>query len=694
MSSLEPRPAIDRVSAPSSGYDVSGKAVRQLERRLLTLDAATTTAASVDALVGLTRWLGEGGDGYDRTHADGAVLETARTRRLRLLIASLSSSPSRRASFGQAVARIISGSSGVELFAHVGLPSERGFLGETLDRMTRRLLPAPRDDHDLGAVLARLFPSKADAAWLAAVPTSLVVQIMELAQPVAWHEVRRSARESVTLLGTRVSAIGLSRELYWRARPVDLGDSPFIRLSRVCDTFAETSEVTPAVRLARADACRTEVAACRAVVGTLHESLETTGVSVEVVYQLNVLEKALRRIEQLLDVAVPGEVDSDAGVRLVATLVAAQQRARQVSEILHDNTQLLARKIVERAGQSGEHYVTTDRSGWFAMLRSAAGGGVLTAGTVLVKFLLALLSLPLFLQGLSASLNYAASFVTMQLLHFTLATKQPAMTAAHLAHALVQDEHAGGQRFEVVTELIARITRSQLAAAIGNVTAVIPAVVALDFFWQWMYGRHILSPDAASYTLRSLDPIHTLTLVYAAYTGVLLWVASVVAGWIDNWAVYHRLPEAMEQHRQRKVVGERAMGIVGRFVTRNLSGLAGNISLGFMLGMTGPFGKFFGLPIDVRHVTLSTGSLALAVCTLGPETMLTAEFGLAVAGILSIGLLNFGVSFALALQVAFRARGVGMRERFGLGRALADRWRRARRDFFLPPKKPRGQTAA
>jgi site-specific recombinase len=677
------------------GYDVGGKAVKRLEPRLIVLDAATTLAESVDALVGLGRWLGEGGDSFDAVERDGGVSESGRTRRLRLLIGALAASPGRRQAFARAVTQVLDHSSGLELFAHTGLPSERGFLGEIVDRLTAFLLPSPRDDAHLGAVLSRLLPSGRDAAWLASVPPPVLLQLIEMAGlgPAAFRKVRRAALEAVTLLGTRVSAIGLSREILSRARPEELGRSPFLRLSRVCDGFADSVAAAPAELDARAAACRVHVEECRAVVELVKSSLEATGVSVEVVYQLNVMEKALRRIDELLEVAAPADGGAGAAaVRLVGALLAAQQRERRVREILRDNLQLLARKVVERAGVTGEHYITADRKSWFAMLRSAAGGGLLTAGTILVKFLLALVSLPLFLQGVTASLNYSLSFIVMQLFHFTLATKQPAMTAAALAHGIELDSRAGGG-FAAITELIARITRSQLAAALGNLGAVIPAAIGLDLAWQFGFGHHILSEATAHYVIGSLDPFGTLTVVYAAYTGVLLWIASVCAGWVDNWSVYHRLPEAMEQHKQRKVAGERAMGVVGRFLTRNLSGLTGNIALGTFLGMSAAFGKFFGVPIDVRHVTLSTGSLAIAAAAIGPEVFYSAAFYKACLGIVLIGLLNFGVSFALALSVAFRARGIGVRERFGLGRALVHRWRQGRRDFFLPPKKDAPATA-
>ena len=74
---------------------------------------------------------------------------------------------------------------------------------------------------------------------------------------------------------------------------------------------------------------------------------------------------------------------------------------------------------------------------------------------------------------------------------------------------------------------------------------------------------------------------------------------------------------------------------------------AGNVALGFLLGMAGFFGKIFGLPFDIRHITISSGSAPIAYYTTGNTPGL--PFLLAVfVGILQIGLFNFLVSFALA----------------------------------------------
>jgi site-specific recombinase len=83
-------------------------------------------------------------------------------------------------------------------------------------------------------------------------------------------------------------------------------------------------------------------------------------------------------------------------------------------------------------------------------------------------------------------------------------------------------------------------------------------------------------------------------------------------------------------------------------------------------------------------VTLSTGALVFAGGALGAESF---ELGAvsAACGIAAIGALNFGVSFALALLVALRARDVTRLERMQLLRAIAARVRTHPREFLLPP---------
>ena len=62
---------------------------------------------------------------------------------------------------------------GVRLVAETGLRNDRGLLSETTDRLFARLLPTPRDDHDLYRLLFRLFPASGTwPTWTASRPAA------------------------------------------------------------------------------------------------------------------------------------------------------------------------------------------------------------------------------------------------------------------------------------------------------------------------------------------------------------------------------------------------------------------------------------------------------------------------------------------------------------------------------------------
>jgi site-specific recombinase len=88
----------------------------------------------------------------------------------------------------------------------------------------------------------------------------------------------------------------------------------------------------------------------------------------------------------------------------------------------------LALKITEYTGSTGEHYVVRSRKEWWASLRAGAYGGCVTAFTALAKFGLSALPLAPVVLGLGLAFNYTVSFWILQIFHFSLASKQPAMT--------------------------------------------------------------------------------------------------------------------------------------------------------------------------------------------------------------------------------------------------------------------------
>ncbi|MBF5046139.1 gliding motility protein [Aggregicoccus sp. 17bor-14] len=622
--------------------------------------------------------------------------------RLLLLARVLETLPEARAHVGRLVRAVLAGSQGLKLFAQVGVPGGQGFVGEVTDRFARKLLPTPPEEGELSALLPRLFPREADAAWLSSLPPAavarLALQLGEWTPP----EVEPSAQvrgwllDALVVLSVRTASLGLSPAVLDRLPGHALRANPFLRLRRVADSMVSRDGHPEALReLGQA------LEECHGVVATVHQHLEHYGVSVDLVYRLERIRRGLLRMGRIARVlAAPrGEARWAEGLALLSVLVRRSREDRSVGALVQGNVRQLARKVIERAGVSGEHYITATRAEWHQMVHSAAGGGLLTAFTAAIKVTLGTLSLAPFFVGLFASLNYAGSFVLMQFLGFTLATKQPSMTAAALAGALARDEGAtdltgapGLQesgRLERLVELIARITRSQLAAALGNLSMVLPAGVGLALAVQLLSGRALLTPEQAQYVVHSLHPWKSLCLPFAALTGVMLWMASVTGGWMENWAVYRRLPEAIAAHRGvRRVLGPQRAEALGRLVLRQVGPVGGLVCLGFLLAMTPAVAGFFGVHLEVRHVTLSFGSLALAGAALGPQAALEPDFLAAVLGVGLVGLLNFGVSFALALAVALRARDVPRGSSLVLARGVASAFRRNPRTFFVPPREP------
>ena len=92
---------------------------------------------------------------------------------------------------------------------------------------------------------------------------------------------------------------------------------------------------------------------------------------------------------------------------------------------------------------------------------------------------------------------------------------------------------------------------------------------------------------------------------------------------------------------------------------------------------------FLGLPIDVRHVTLSSGMLAFAGAGLR-GWFTTGWFFWALAGVATMFVLNLSVSFFLSLYTASRAYDLERRELAVLGARLLRRFAQRPMDFVLP----------
>ena len=644
---------------------------------------AASLAHRLDSLIALIEWVQQG-----PTDAD------ARPDRSRLIkaIEVLEALPDVRRGLQDTFAEILSETEGVNLFGETGIPGDRGFIAELTDRVMGRVLPEPNDDHDLARLVSRLYASRAKAESFHVLAPELFDRIVRALAPAdrpeIWAPLTTAFADGFRLLAIRVEAQGLSSKLRARSRPASVEKSPFHVLALTSHVLMDAwraGEPVSALTLSWRELCL----ACRAETAEVSRRLESEGVSVDIVYGLEVLERCLSRMEAMLDIieSSPGTPRSEAVHHLLAGLIVAAHDDRGIRHLIGRNLQMLQRKIVDRQGKTGEHYVAHSRREYRVIWLAAAGGGLLTVLTAAIKLKVTHSGLPLFIEGLLAGLNYAVSFMLLHHFHLILATKQPAMTAASLARLLRSRDRT--ERLDRMVEFTVRICRSQFAAAMANVSVVFVGAFLFNFLWRLALGHNYLGVKEAQHVFETLSPVNSGTVFYAALTGVILWMAAMIGGWMDNWAVYHRLPQAIADHRLGERFGRRRMVRAAGIVSRNMAGWATNISLGFLLGLAPVIGQFLGLPIDVRHVTLSSGMLAFAGAGLR-GWFSTGWFFWALAGVATMFVLNLGVSFFLSLYTASRAYDLARRELAVLGARLLRRFVQHPLDFILPRKLEEG----
>lgn len=611
--------------------------------------------------------------------------------RVRYLLQSLERNPEWKLRAAQTLRSILRDTHALDLFSQVGMPNESSLLSEAVERFLFKFLPQAPHENDLGEIFPSLFPTGADAQWLDKISHETLSDIGELLnfeiQPSEkeWNTLQRDMEDALLLLISELRATGLSPSIRKRISPRGtLREIPFYQLSYFSYTFLQVNNSTDSRELREKNLrdYLATVESCRASLAVAYTHLGEFGVSLKIVYQLDRLAALLGRVQTLAKLLATPDSDPVVFQKFLAQLVVESSERHSLSALFGQSFSLISKKIAERSAETGEHYITRSRREYWRLYRSAAGGGVLTALTALLKVGLEQIHAPYFMKGVFASMNYAGSFVVMQLCGATLGTKQPAMTASALA-AKMKDLDLEKSMDELVTEVV-HLIRSQICAILGNVGLVIPVSILISLGWSFLFNRQIVDPVTA----RNILDDHSIfgpSIWYASFTGVLLWISSVCAGWIDNWFAYREIPDAIAHNRRLHFfIGPSRSRDFGAYLRKNIAAFSGNISLGILLGMGPKVATFLGLPLDVRHVTLASGTVSFAVTSLGVAALRTTAFWQSVVGIVFIGAMNLGVSFALALMVAIRARKVEAPNRRALYRAVFKKFLRNPFAFVFP----------
>jgi site-specific recombinase len=577
----------------------------------------------------------------------------------------------------------------ISLLAEAGIPAQHELFREITSRLFQRWLPPPRDEDDTARLFAAVFCSARGVQRFLeldqAVFARLVANLWSSEGLAAYPRLHQDLHEALRLLAARVSARGTSRAVRQRSETRTVAESPAYALLPATERFIECEHA------ARPGDCPADcmerwlnaVFACRGELAIVRIHMEDAGVNAPLVFDLSAMDTALDRMEMIAATLVESSGKVLAAARLLLnTLVQGLREDMQISSLIRQNFNLLARKTVERTGHGGEHYIAHSRKEYWRMWGAAIGGGFLTVFTAAIKLHVVSKHRPPFAEMILIGTNYAISFLLLQIFGFALATKQPAMTGATLADIIRRNR--GDSRRDQITAFGASISRTQLAAALGNILAVSAGAVIFNLLWRKAFHTAYLPAAQAEKVYLSLRPLASATAIDAALTGVLLWLAGLIGGWCENFAVYHRIPASIAQHPLGLTIGADRMRRFADWVDRNVGPWSTSISLGYLLGFMPVFFEFFGLPLDVRHVTLNTGMFAFAAARFGFSVFGQVWLYSAIVGIAMMFVLNLGVSFAIASFVALRAYDVGHQERASLLRYVFRQMMSSPLQFLFP----------
>jgi site-specific recombinase len=588
-----------------------------------------------------------------RPHANQPL--TAAHANLDALIALLERQPRYVATLRDHLIALFSNKQATRLLTDAGLLPDRPFGVELRRRIGFKLLPSEQDASRLRDWLDTLL-SPRDRAWVCTAEPTAWVRLCDLLQLqlLFQHNTPGVLTNAINILSHRIAVGGLNAELLRIDPALEEYDSPFLALHHEVDVW---------LRGQAGDARQIDVLLdqCSEALDRVRRRSAELGTSIDLTLLSTRLAQQMARLRTLVALADPATESPHALLAMLfVELVEASDERYSVSGLFRDTTGRLARQITQFASQTGEHYLA---EGWPALRKmfwAASGAGVIISAMALLKARVIALHLAPLQEALLVSLNYALGFVLIYVLHLTIATKQPAMTASLFARTLAEVRGQAAQQ-KLLNEFADKVWRSQSAAILGNMLFAFATAVLIALALG-AAGVAAVDPAKAAKLLAEIDPFRSAALFYAAVAGVGLFLSGIVSGYYDNKTVYQHIPQRLLRLSwPPRLLGRRVWQRIADYLHRHLGGIMGNVFFGFYLGLVSAFGQLAGLPLDIRHIAFAAANLGYALTILDWQLSLPVVL-VSIVGVVLIGLVNLSVSFTLAFYLALRATRTSLHE--------------------------------
>jgi site-specific recombinase len=584
------------------------------------------------------------------------------------------------------------------ILTDAGILQDASFKQEIRRRIISKIIPFQPKRETLEYVLNQIFYLQKDIVWIEKIPLPELIELYALldVKSIYFSVENKSSMDellnAMRLITQRMSGRALESEVMKMIPEYDNLESPFEALEKAFDDVENKVRDSYPHRIASDDIDFRHLQIvhlqCVQFVEKAYKNSSKFGISLQVNQSLLRIKQQLARLNTLWILLITEDESAEKGnsIQLVLSLIQYNCIKNNVTKLFNESTQLISYEITQHTAKTGEHYITSGTKEYFSMFKSAMLGGVIVGILCVIKLLLGKIPASDLGHALIYSANYAIGFVTIYLIGATLATKQPAMTAAALIQSI---EKGKGEKRDVkyrsFAELFARLFRSQFIAFVGNVLLAFP--VSLIGIWLIDFVYNINAAESKWPKLLSDNsPIHSPAIFHAAIAGVFLFLAGIISGSVSNSNKHNQLYYRIQEHPILKIsFGKARTQRLANWFENKWAGVISNVWFGVFMGSTASIGAFIGLDLDIRHITFVSGNLALGLY--GADFAISGNLLFwAIFGIPVIGFMNFIVSFLLSLTLAFRSRSIPLRELKFLFRAVWKYFKKNPFLFFIPVK--------
>ncbi len=572
--------------------------------------------------------------------------------------------------------------------------SENAFFPELKKRISYKFLPPVEDENTVSYIISKvLFNPKSDSNYIKNINPedgSEFFKLMEIEKISSLPKVKKELLISANILALRSVGNALEAGIAKMVPEYKNFDNPFVALQSELDSLIGRFKEDENLQINSKDVDYKQIKIylqqCLDFVDKAFKNASKFGISSKINQSLLKIRQQLRRIQDIIPILV---VDNEEDVlinskNLVSNTLKYNSHRNNVRELIDDSTRLISHLITSHTAETGTHYIATSSKEYLKMFWKASGGGIIVGFLCIFKMMMSYSHGSEFSHAVLYSLNYAFGFIIIYLLGFTLATKQPAMTAATMAKVL-SDESSSDKNYKEFANLVAKLSRTQFIAFVGNVLWSFPVALAIIYGMDWFLDKNFAVAKADK-LLKDLNPIESKAILHACIAGFFLFISGIISGNISNSSIFNQVPERISQSPfLNQVIGAKNSKRLSDFYTKHWAGIISNFWFGIFLGVIAPLGVFLGLDLDIRHITFSAGNFALALYGKGFDID-TYTFVISLVTIFLIGAFNFIVSFGLSMLLAFRSRKVNFGELTIIYKSILKYFIKNPLRFFIPLK--------